>query len=84
MHSKAIVSDDRVSTVGSTNMDVRSYEQDFEINAFIYDRTAALELKAAFLEDQKLCWQADPQTWPHRPLRVRFAESLARLLSPLL
>ena len=84
MHSKAIVSDDRVSTVGSTNMDVRSYEQDFEINAFIYDRAAALELKAAFLEDQKLCWQADPQTWPHRPLRVRFAESLARLLSPLL
>lgn len=84
MHSKAIVSDDRVTTIGSTNMDVRSYEQDFEVNAFIYDLGAALTAKAAFLEDQKICWQADPKTWPHRPLHVRFAESLARLLSPLL
>ena len=84
MHSKAIVSDDRVTTIGSTNMDVRSYEQDFEINAFIYDSDVAAVAKAAFLEDQKECWQADPATWSRRPLHVRFIESLARLLSPLL
>ena len=84
MHSKAIVSDDRVTTIGSTNMDVRSYEQDFEINAFIYDSDIAAVAKAAFLEDQKECWQADPATWSRRPFYVRFIESLARLLSPLL
>lgn len=84
MHSKAIVSDDRVTTIGSTNMDVRSYEQDFEINAFIYDSDVAAVAKAAFLEDQKECWQVDPATWSRRPFYVRFIESLARLLSPLL
>ncbi|HIT47606.1 MAG TPA: cardiolipin synthase [Candidatus Cryptobacteroides merdipullorum] len=84
MHSKAIVSDDRVATIGSTNMDVRSYEQDFEINAFIYDRGVAAEVRDAFLEDQKRCWQVDARKWARRPLHVRFAESLARLLSPLL
>ena len=84
MHSKAIVSDDSVATIGSTNMDVRSYEQDFEINAFIYDRGVAAEVRDAFLEDQKRCWQVDARKWARRPLHVRFAESLARLLSPLL
>ena len=56
MHSKAIVCDDRVSTIGSTNMDVRSYEQDFEINAFIYDREVAVALRKAFLHDQLDSW----------------------------
>lgn len=84
MHSKAIVSDDRIATVGSTNMDVRSYEQDFEINAFIYDRNVAEALRDAFLEDQKLCWQVDPVKWAHRSVFTRYKESLARLLSPLL
>lgn len=84
MHSKAIVSDDRIATVGSTNMDVRSYEQDFEINAFIYDKNVAEALRDAFLEDQKLCWQVDPVKWAHRSVFTRYKESLARLLSPLL
>lgn len=84
MHSKAIVSDDRIVTIGSTNMDVRSYEQDFEINAFIYDRGLAVRQKEAFLNDQKHTWLVDPDRWAGRPWPVRFRESLARLLSPLL
>lgn len=84
MHSKAIVSDDRVVTIGSTNMDVRSYEQDFEINAFIYDRELAKKMKHIFLEDEKHTWRVDPEKWADRPWPVRFEESLSRLLSPLL
>ncbi len=84
MHSKAIVSDDCVATIGSTNMDVRSYEQDFEINAFIYDRKVAAGVRDAFLEDQKSCWQVDPELWARRSSFTRYLESLARLLSPLL
>ena len=84
MHSKAIVSDDRVVTIGSTNMDVRSYEQDFEINAFIYDRELAKKMKHIFLEDEKHTWRVDPEKWADRPWPVRFKESLSRLLSPLL
>lgn len=84
MHSKAIVSDDRVVTIGSTNMDVRSYEQDFEINAFIYDKELAKKMKHIFLEDEKHTWRVDPEKWADRPWPVRFKESLSRLLSPLL
>ena len=84
MHSKAIVCDDRVSTIGSTNMDVRSYEQDFEINAFIYDREVAVTLRKAFLHDQLDCWLVDPAKWARRSWFKRYKESLARLLSPLL
>ncbi|OKZ04426.1 MAG: cardiolipin synthase [Bacteroides sp. CAG:1060_57_27] len=84
MHSKAIVCDDRVSTIGSTNMDVRSYEQDFEINAFIYDREVAATLRKAFLHDQLDSWLVDPVKWAGRSWFKRYKESLARLLSPLL
>lgn len=84
MHSKAIVCDDRVSTIGSTNMDVRSYEQDFEINAFIYDREVAVTLRKAFLHDQLDSWLVDPAKWARRSWFKRYKESLARLLSPLL
>ena len=84
MHSKAIVCDDRVSTIGSTNMDVRSYEQDFEINAFIYDREVAVTLRKAFLHDQLDSWLVDPVKWAGRSWFKRYKESLARLLSPLL
>lgn len=84
MHSKAIVSDDKVSTVGSTNMDVRSFEQDFEVNGFIYDEAVALELKQAFIDDQEDCEEIFEDEWRKRPKIKVFIESLARLLSPLL
>lgn len=84
MHSKAIVADDLVSTVGSSNMDIRSFEQNFEVNGFIYDREIALQLKQAFLEDQQECMEILEEEWDKRPKSKAFMESLARLLSPLL
>lgn len=84
MHSKAIVSDDRIVTIGSTNMDIRSYEQDFEINAFIYDEQLAVHMKQVFLDDMQYTWEVNPDEWAARPRSRRFAESLARLASPLL
>lgn len=84
LHSKAIVSDDRVSTIGSSNMDVRSFEQNFEVNGFIYDKPVALELKQAFLADMQECDEIKAGEWYKRPKSKAFMESLARLLSPLL
>jgi cardiolipin synthase A/B len=84
MHSKAIVIDDHLSTVGSSNMDFRSYEQNFELNAFIYDKKIARELKAIFLTDQQMCTEITLNEWRNRPLWTRVKESVARLFSPLL
>lgn len=84
MHSKAIVIDDLVSTVGSANMDFRSYEQNFELNAFIYDEKVALELRMAFLADQEQCTEITLNEWSNRPIVTRIKESVARLFSPLM
>lgn len=84
MHSKTAVSDDKVLTIGSTNMDVRSYEQDFEANAFIYDNTLAFKMKEIFLDDEAHSKEVNADKWFGRSALRKFSESLARLLSPLL
>lgn len=84
MHSKTIVSDDSIATVGSTNLDVRSFEQDFEINAFIYDRDVTMELKRAFLDDQANSREVFLKEWTERSRWERFKESFARIFSPIL
>lgn len=84
MHSKTIVCDDTIATVGSTNLDIRSFEQDFELNAYIYDSSVAVILREAFLADEKLSSPVVLQSWEQRPRLQKFAESLARLFSPLL
>ncbi|MHA7056268.1 phospholipase D-like domain-containing protein [Aquimarina sp. M1] len=53
MHSKTIVVDDTVSSVGMANLDIRSFEQNYEVNIVIYDDAFAEELKHDFLLDCK-------------------------------
>lgn len=84
LHSKLMVSDDLLSTVGSTNLDFRSFEQNFEVNAFIYDMDTALELKEIFLQDQRESVQIHLKNWMRRSWRQKTAESVVRLLAPLL
>lgn len=84
LHSKAIVVDDRVSTVGTANMDVRSYEHNFEINAFLLDEKLAVTLKRHFLKDAQSCVEVKLDVWKTRKRVERFKESVARLFSPLM
>lgn len=84
LHSKLMVSDDALSTVGSTNMDFRSFEHNFEVNAFMYDEQTALCMKQIFLQDQKDCTQLYLKKWEKRPRWQRIKESVVRVLSPLL
>ena len=79
-----MVSDDRLVTVGSTNMDFRSFEHNFEINAFVYDELTALEARMLFLNDQRSCRMVRLKEWRERPFSEKFKESVVRLLSPLL
>lgn len=84
-HSKLLVSDDFVSTCGSTNIDFRSFEDDFEANIFFYDEEVALRLKQVFYDDMMSCVEADEVLRTHRPKFVqRLLESAVRLLSPLM
>lgn len=84
LHSKAIVVDNQISTIGSANMDIRSYEQNFELNVFIYDQDTAKQLKRFFKKDLKLCRELKLNSWKKRKKSKKIAESLARLFSPIL
>ena len=84
LHSKSIVSDDDWCTVGSSNMDFRSFENNFEANAFIYDADTALQVKAVFMEDLTHCTEIHLDEWKKRPTLNRCLESLTRIFSPLL
>ena len=84
LHSKAIVLDDFVSIIGSTNMDDRSFDQNFEANAFIYDTQTALQLKELFMNDLNKCEELTYDAWNNRKRRQKLKESFARLFSPLM
>ena len=84
LHSKLMVSDDFLTTIGSTNMDFRSFEHNFEANAFIYDEQVAMEAHEIFLADQRDCKQITLKQWDKRPRRNKVVESFIRLMSPLL
>lgn len=84
-HSKLLVADDEVSTCGSTNIDFRSFENNFESNVFFYDRQMALRIKELYMADEaKSVDFNDVDTLRHRPYLHRLTESLFRLLAPLL
>lgn len=84
LHSKAIVIDNYMSIVGTTNMDNRSYEQNFEIAAFIYDSNTAATLVHNFEKDLSISRELNINVWHHRKKRKKIIESVARLFSPLL
>lgn len=84
-HSKILVSDDNLSSCGSTNIDFRSFENNFEANAFFFNEGMALRLKKVFLTDQAQSTLVDDVSYfIKRPFLQRLLESLVRLLSPLL
>ena len=84
MHSKTWVSDDSMASCGSTNMDFRSFEHNFEVNAFIYDHKVAKAIKQMFLKDQESCRLLNLGSWESRSRWQRLKESFIRLLAPLL
>lgn len=84
IHSKQIVVDDQVSTVGTANIDVRSFKLNFEVNAFIYDREKSHELAELFEKDMQLCTELTYDLYLQRSRVIKIKESISRLLSPIL
>ena len=84
-HSKLLVSDDSLCTCGSTNVDFRSFENNFEGNAFIYSPDVAQHMKQVFFNDVRHSTLIDDaECLTHRPVVKRLWESIVRLLAPLL
>ncbi len=84
VHAKTMIVDEELSMVGTANMDVRSHEMNFEVNAIVYDREINRQLTDAFLKDLEDCREISLEEWSQRNKVKIFFEHLARLLSPLL
>lgn len=84
VHAKTMVVDDSFATVGTSNMDYRSFNINFEINALMYDKETAATLLAHFNEDLKDCRELEFDEWDSRSFGQRIKESFFRLLAPLL
>jgi cardiolipin synthase len=82
-HSKFIVIDDELCTVGSANLDYRSFEDDFEVQAIIYDNATTCELRNHFLADLEDAVEVTPDYWAKRPTVSKIMEPIAKLLAPL-
>lgn len=84
LHSKTFVSDDLISNVGTTNVDIRSFDLDFEINAVIYDREFAQTCRHSFEQDQIQSIEMTVESYKKRPFFDKIQEGLLRLVAPLL
>ncbi len=83
IHSKYLLVDSVFSSVGSPNVDVRSFDLDFEVTALIYDEEFASRLGVLFAEDLKNCSEVIMSDWIKRSRRERNKESMARIFGPL-
>ena len=79
-----MISDDVLVSVGSTNMDFRSFEHNFEVNAFVYDREFAQQMKQVFIDDQADAVQVALKEWKKRPWWEKLIQGIIRLMAPLL
>lgn len=84
LHSKVMIIDDDIATIGSTNFDFRSFEHNFEGNLIIYSPEFNQSIREVFLADQKESQRMRSEAWKQRPLKQKVAESVLRLLSPIL
>ncbi|HMY83703.1 MAG TPA: cardiolipin synthase [Saprospiraceae bacterium] len=84
IHAKTMITDEKIAIVGTANMDYRSFDLNFEVNAIVYDEEVARQLRNAFYEDISHSEKIDAAKWKSRSKFRQLLEKTARLLSPML
>ncbi|MGJ5643319.1 cardiolipin synthase [Formosa sp. S-31] len=84
VHAKTMTIDDEIAIVGSANMDLRSFDLNFEVNAIVYDKGINEKLRDAFYNDLNDADEIILERWKNRSWYHELTEKLARLWSPLL
>lgn len=84
LHSKVFVVDGLISSVGTCNMDIRSFHLHYEINAMLYSTEMANELKEQFIRDQADCREVTLEYFENLGLLKRFRNSVCRIGSPFM
>ncbi len=84
LHAKTIVVDQEVASVGTMNIDSRSFRLNFEVNAIVYDEKITKQLHDMFLYDSEVSTELTPQRYRERSIMIKLKEGISRLLSPIL
>ncbi|MBC1474681.1 cardiolipin synthase [Listeria grandensis] len=84
IHAKTLVVDGEIASVGTANMDFRSFRLNFEVNAFMYEKTIAQKLEDLFLQDILKSYQLTAELYAERSFWIKVKEAVSRLLSPIL
>lgn len=84
VHAKTIVADEQISSVGTANMDIRSFQLNFEVNAFIFNRNIAKKIEKQFFEDMDNSKLVTLELYKKRSRRLRIREAIIKLISPIL
>lgn len=84
IHSKTAVVDDKIATIGTTNIDIRSFQLHFEMNAFFYSKDFAQKCRRIFESDIDDANELDMEKYKNRSLKTRMKEGFFRLFSPIM
>ncbi|NLX62267.1 MAG: cardiolipin synthase, partial [Tissierellia bacterium] len=84
LHSKVLIMDDFITSIGTANLDIRSFKLNFEVNAFIYDEEINRKMVQQFYKDLEYCKEITKEVYANRSNIVKIKESFSRLLSPIL
>jgi len=84
LHAKMVTIDGLVSCCGTANMDIRSFQLNFEVNATIYSTNTTQKLEEAFQQDLKKAEEIHLGVYRKRSVMIRAKEQISRLLSPIL
>lgn len=84
MHAKYLCVDEAFCTIGSANIDIRSFEYNFEINTVIYDTKTTKSLVNIFESDKQNSYLLTKEQWNNRPFRKKLAQGFMRIVAPLL
>jgi cardiolipin synthase len=74
LHAKTAVIDDQWATVGSFNIDHRSWAMNLEVNANMVGRQFATRMRDQFERDEEHCTELDLDVWHRRPVLLRLLE----------
>ena len=84
LHAKMLVVDEKAYSVGSANMDIRSFSLNFELNAFVYDTDASRAMADTFFQDKKLSVELTEETFKNQTWLEKGKQDIAKLVSPIL
>ncbi|RYF89207.1 MAG: cardiolipin synthase [Chitinophagaceae bacterium] len=84
VHAKTLVTDGKLFIVGTANMDYRSFDLNFEVNAIVYDVEMSQKMRAIFFQDLEVSEQLNKEEWARRKWYTQFPERICRLFSPVL